>query len=335
MSESPDAGLGPEGNLLGAALLGVFLSAIVYGMTLILYYLYNTRHGRRDRICFRLFISFLLLLDTIQLAFQIHAIYVGAVIDPSQFFSNSRAPWSLYSSVPIGLLLSTSTQFFYAYKIYQISGKSIYAPIVICALSIAELGLGIKFTVQCFKVHSFHATDPQVPFTGSALAAGVACDILITGAFVYYLHKLGRAVMLQTNKAIVLLMVYAVIAGVATLIFTIGCLVTAVKTPQTLIYAAFYCVLNQLYASALLSILNSRDHLRSKLCSSDGTKMIMPRSVEETVTQGPTARDLGAFKSAVDALQIQNPRDRPDRVILIVSETCGVRDDEKADKAAA
>ncbi|KAK6988090.1 hypothetical protein R3P38DRAFT_2805098 [Favolaschia claudopus] len=130
----PRASLIPLDNLLGVWLLGVILSAVLFGITCNQMFLYFTKYVTRDSVFLRTFVIFLFVLDSVHLALISHSIYRTVITNFGDYVALQKAPWSLLAEVVIGNLISTMVQLFYAVRIYTMSKKSLLLPIMIVYL---------------------------------------------------------------------------------------------------------------------------------------------------------------------------------------------------------
>ncbi|KAJ7358014.1 hypothetical protein DFH08DRAFT_932332 [Mycena albidolilacea] len=267
MSVVPRASLIPLHDFLGAWLIGLIVSAVLYGFTCLQVYLYFTKHSARDPAFLKFFVAILMGLDTLHLAFLSHSFYSTAVINFGDYTELGKPPWSLLIQIFVGVLLSTLVQLFYAYRIYTISSKSLVFPIIIGICALAELALSIAYMNKAFQIKFFKLAKADVPYSTSALAFEVACDVLISSAMIYHLFK-NKTGFEKTNKAINLIVAYSVNSGVVTMIFAIASLVTWLTSTTTLIYAPFFFVLVRFYGLSFMSILNSREYIREQMNSS-------------------------------------------------------------------
>lgn len=288
-------------NLLGALLVGVLLSSIVYGITWLQVYLYYTQHSSKDRPFLKCFVAILTALDTLHVALLCHGLYVASVTNFGNFLADLRAPWSIVAQVAIGVVVTTSIQQFYAFKIFQLSErKNIHLPLAICVISAAEFGSGIAFTVKSFQIGEFDKNAPSIPYGASSLALEVICGVFITSGMVYYILK-QRSGIKRSNRVLNLVILYIINSGGLNLIFATACLITYVKYPKTLIYAPFFFLLIRLYPCSFMTILNSRVHLRSKLRGGEGRTLIT--ITQERVTdRGPVTTSTPRTDSNDDIL---------------------------------
>ncbi|KAJ7929516.1 hypothetical protein B0H13DRAFT_2310434 [Mycena leptocephala] len=234
------ASLIPLNNTLGAWLIGLIVSSVLFGVTCLQVYLYFTKHCSRDAVFLKTFgvlikVALLMALDTLHLALVSHSLYSTTVTNFGDYVELVQAPWSLLVQVFVGVLLSTLVQFFYAFRIYTISKKSLVFPVIIGICSLTQFALGIAYMQQAFQIKSFKDAKAVVPFSNSGLAFEAGCDVLIAGAMIYHLLR-NKTGFQMTNKAINLLVAYSLNSGALTSVFAICDLATEAALPSTLIY---------------------------------------------------------------------------------------------------
>ncbi|KAJ6524190.1 hypothetical protein B0H19DRAFT_1276635 [Mycena capillaripes] len=238
----PRASLIPLDNFLGAWLIGLIVSSVMFGITCLQAYLYFTKYCLRDSALKKTFVAILLALDALNLALLSHSFYVAVVNNFGDYVEIGKPPWSLVIQTGVGVLLSNLVQLFYAFRIYTISKKSLLVPVIIAICACTEFGIGIAYMKKAFQVKYFKDAKSDIPYSTSALSLEVACDVLITGAMVHHLLR-SKSVLPKTNRAINLLVSYIVNSGAATMLFAIGSLVAWVTSTTTLIYGPFFFVL--------------------------------------------------------------------------------------------
>ncbi|KAJ6488160.1 hypothetical protein C8R47DRAFT_1320544 [Mycena vitilis] len=278
----------PLDNLLGAWLIGVIVSAVLFGVTCLQVHLYFTKHCARDTIFLQVFVALLLSLDTLHLALASCSFYSVTVSNFGDYVQLAKPSWSFFVrilhhaqnisyrryqshmkiQIVIGLLLSIQVQLFYAFRIYLISGKRLVMPIIITISALAELGLGIVFTVRAFQANAFKNGANDTPYTLSALALDVLCFFLITAAMIYHLMKNKSDSLHKTNRGINLLIAYFVSSGALMMVFAICTLVARIISATTLWYIPFLWVDVRICGLSFMTILNSRKHVRERMFAS-------------------------------------------------------------------
>ncbi|KAJ7712047.1 hypothetical protein B0H16DRAFT_1900287 [Mycena metata] len=236
------ASLVPVDNLLGAWFIGLIISSIIFGISCLQVYLYYTQHCARDGKFLKCFVAVLLVLDTLHLTLISISFYRDAVTNFGDFVQLNTVPWTLLAQTPVGVLLSTMIQLFYAYRIRTLSNGSPYMPVLIFVFSLVELALGVVYMHNGLQLKFFTRAREDLPFSASALASEVACDVLITGSTIYYLLR-NKSDFKATNRAINILVAYTINSGALSLFFAICTLITCLTSTKTLIFAPFFFVL--------------------------------------------------------------------------------------------
>jgi len=256
----------PVDNTLGALFIGTVSSSIVYGVTSLQVWNYYTNHCSRDRLPLKLFVAILMVIDSVNVAFILYTTYRNSVTNFGDYRSNAGRPWSLIAAAFSAMLLEGSVQHFYAYRVYQLSGKFPYLPAMISASSLAAFVVGTVFCVEALE----HPREPSsyMKYSISSLACKILCDFLITVGMVYTLLR-KRSFVRRTNSTINLLAVYMVNCGTLNLVSTISCLILRVRYPGTLTFVPLFFIMVRLYFCAFMAILNSRDGLRETLNGPD------------------------------------------------------------------
>ncbi|ETW79417.1 hypothetical protein HETIRDRAFT_233377, partial [Heterobasidion irregulare TC 32-1] len=91
----------------------------------------------------------------------------------------------------------------------------------------------------------------------------------------------------RTNRAIDLLIEYALNTSLLTTMFAIATLITFVTMDKTLVYTPFFMILVRLYSCSFMSTLNSRDVVRQELDGSGSEVVDLSRmsAMEGTESQ--------------------------------------------------
>lgn len=279
----------PLDDLLGVEFIGVILSTVVYGITCLQVYLYYTCHCGGDGLFTRLYVGAVWLIDSLHVALLVTAYYWYTVTNFGDYTVLAADTWSLAVSVTIGELLSGLVQCFFAMRVYKLSERQLPIPIAAFILSATQVACGIGYAVDGFRDRSSAAPKNALAFTISGLSAGIACDSLIAASIIYYL-QIRRTIFPRTNRAINLLITYALNTCLLTTVFTAITLALWVKLDSSLVFTVFYFTLVRLYSCSLMSTLNSRGNLREAL---DG------RTVELVGLQSTTAMTSANSESTV------------------------------------
>ncbi|KZT68544.1 hypothetical protein DAEQUDRAFT_727637 [Daedalea quercina L-15889] len=253
-------------NLLGATFIGIILSTVIYGITCLQVYLYYTQYCRNDGRAVKLFVAFLMTLDTFHVALLATVYYYYTVTHFGDFVTLQADTWSLSAQVTVGGFLSCLVQFFFAYRLYNFSGKQLWLPTSICIISLGQLGTSTAYTAVGWTNRFFNESQKATPYVTAGLVCDIACDSLIAASMIYFLRK-KRTMFHKTQMALDLMITYTLNTCLLTTVFTVICFITWYTETDTLIYSIFYFILVRLYSCSLVSTLNTRDNIKTVLTS--------------------------------------------------------------------
>ncbi|KAK6996444.1 hypothetical protein R3P38DRAFT_2799765 [Favolaschia claudopus] len=178
-------------------------------------------------------------------------------------------PWSL--KIPVGGISASLVQFFYAYRIYMLSQKSLVFPVPIFVCALGAFGISIVIAGNLFMQHFSVGT-----YSLAMIAVQLAADIIISTGMLYYLLRNKSQVFIRTKKAVNTLAVQALNTGVFTLVFGLADIVVTHLFSMNLNQLPLFFVLVRLYTLSLLSILNSREHVREQLANPSHATVTLP-----------------------------------------------------------
>ncbi|KAJ7053146.1 hypothetical protein C8F01DRAFT_1260803 [Mycena amicta] len=247
----------PLDNILGACLIGLVLSSCIFGITTLQVYLYFTKFSRRDGAVLKSFVGALLVIDTIHLVLVTTSVYSTSVTNFGDYTTIIHPPSTLIAQVVVGVVLGAMVQVFYAYRIWLLSEKSLYIPVLVVLCSCGELAMSIVYTKKAFEVRLIPTGNDrqQVPYSTAGLALEVTCDVLISGGMVYNLRK-HKSSFSRTTRALNLLVAYTINSGILTM--------------------HDLCDLQSgyFYGCSFMSILNSRDYVRKQMHGPSSQAMV-------------------------------------------------------------
>ncbi|KIY48366.1 hypothetical protein FISHEDRAFT_58997 [Fistulina hepatica ATCC 64428] len=264
-------------NTLGANFIGIILSTILFGITVLQSYLYFADGSSTDPTFLKCFVGTLLwfrAIDSFHVALLVHAYYFYTVTHFGNYEELELTVWSLDVEIAVGVVLSTMVQWFYAYRTYQLSfRRDFITPIVICLLSLAQFTLTVQTRQDVLFSEAAKSTGRAV----SALACEVTCDLTITLAMVYHLMKNRGKTQYKTffktstRHIVSVLVAYIINTGAVTTICSIGALVAWAKVPYTLIQAPFWFVMVHLRGALTpLRSLNTRTRVQTNSIKGTG-----------------------------------------------------------------
>ncbi|KAJ6584451.1 hypothetical protein B0H19DRAFT_1058865 [Mycena capillaripes] len=203
--------------------LDKLLGPWIFGITCLQVYMYFTKHCARDPIGLKVFLLI---------------VFLGMLVQMSVYF--------IY--------------LFYAFRIWTLSHKSPYIPVLIVGIrllilwffsmfltivkilcSLGALSLSIVYVIRATITKAFDNTSDVIPFSTGSLSLEVACDLLITGGMVYNLLQ-GRTEFSSQQWG------PHIVKNFPNNVFVVS------KT--TLYYAFFFFILVRLYGLSFMSILS-------------------------------------------------------------------------------
>ncbi|KAJ7142766.1 hypothetical protein C8R44DRAFT_761069 [Mycena epipterygia] len=256
-------------NFYGVLLLAVVLSAVLYGIGVLQFWLYIRKYHSTDPILVKSVVIAVLLCDTCQQVLLTHAIYrtlVSSIANPSILASTVKTTLiQLYFGGAVGTLV----QQFFCWRIYKFVGntypsrpaigKRVVLPGVVSLIS------WVGFVVLIFTVTKFdsllatnHMVEILVIVTNTVSAA---VDVMISVILISLLYS-EKTGFHKSTDILNRLIVFAFTTGLPTTVFALLTAVFTAAFPNTLLYLFFYILLGRLYTNSLLVTLNSREYIK-------------------------------------------------------------------------
>ncbi|KZV68876.1 hypothetical protein PENSPDRAFT_686909 [Peniophora sp. CONT] len=268
----PFAGLHWD-NTLGALLIGVLASGMLFGLTCMQAYTYFERASENDGKKLKTFVACLWLLDALDFAFNCHTIYFFLVTNYTNPLALSgKIPWSLALHVLITSVVDFLVRAMFARKIYSLSRRSLRIALtgILFAGSSLDLVIGIVITAKAFSLPSLLDLKPLQTLFYVNFAAGTGSDVYIAVVLSYFLARARTGFNTRTNNIVGVLIKWTIQTGLLTAIDAAAGLIMAIVMPRNFIFVAPYLILSKLYTNAYLAVLNSRESLRERASSDDG-----------------------------------------------------------------
>lgn len=250
-------------------LLGVFLNMILYGI-LIVQMLSYFKMYRNDSLYMKLFVGYLLVVETANTALDMHIMYEPLILNFGLPDTIKRFPTLFVTEPLIIVLVSTPIQLFFAWRIYKVT-RSYWVPAVIFLFSIAALAGGVWTTAKLGIIQLFsRKPELHTPALLWFLSASVA-DICITVALVVSLTR-RKTGFERTDSVIDKIIRMSVQTGAVTAFFAVADVIFFMALPRTALNFIWDLALSKLYSNCLLSTLNARETLvnHPSLGSSNG-----------------------------------------------------------------
>ncbi|KIY49161.1 hypothetical protein FISHEDRAFT_72923 [Fistulina hepatica ATCC 64428] len=282
---------------LGATLIGLIVSTLLLGITIMQTYDYLMVNSYHDRKLFKLFVAALLSMDLFSFVAASYMVYFFSITNFGNYFvfaEGGKASWSIAAQVGTGGIVPAMVQSFYAYRLYHLSDRRILLPAFIALCIVLQLGLTITASV---KIGQELQSPTAQRFVIAALSLGTTADVLIAASMVYFLWKSRETTTFRNSRRVIdILMTYSVSTGIIATLFALATLIALVRKPDSLIQLAFFMPQVRAHTCAFFSMLNSRQRMRELL----GGKGVRPNelTVVSVRVSSTTTEDMSSDVNA-------------------------------------
>ncbi|KIK04892.1 hypothetical protein K443DRAFT_394828 [Laccaria amethystina LaAM-08-1] len=260
-------------NTLGAAYIGVVVSACLFGVSCVQAWYYFTHQS--DRWPLKVLVSCVMLTDTIHMGLITHTVYTYTITN----WGNTAFLGELVRTLLVEVLFNGLTTFmvqcFLATRIWRLSDGKVWLIVIVVLLILGEFGVNLAYTIISLRFETFAQLThlKAVSLTTNALAA--TGDIIIAASLCTLLHR-SRTGFHRSDTIITKLMVFSINTGLLTSLCALASLVSILAWPTTFIYIAFFFCIGRLYTNSLLATLNARKKIREL---SNGIESISGNSI--------------------------------------------------------
>ncbi|PIL22856.1 hypothetical protein GSI_15551 [Ganoderma sinense ZZ0214-1] len=189
----------------GAALVGLVVSACLFGITLMQTFSYF-RNYPKDKAYIKWLVILLTVLDTLHLILCTRTIYWYLVSNFGNTDNLDRTSWSMALQTDCNGLIGIIVEVFFARRVWM-SGytpdyllPSILIPrfavsknwlitAIIVVLACLHFGLGVVFTAESFILGRFSKFGVLTWETCLGLGSAAVADVMIAASMCYYLYK--------------------------------------------------------------------------------------------------------------------------------------------------
>ncbi|KAH9970917.1 hypothetical protein BJV74DRAFT_247373 [Russula compacta] len=248
----------------GAVFIGLFVSTILFGVTLTQTWIYYHSGSCRERDpkTLKWFIALLVVMDTLHSILCFYTLYWYLILNYGNLASLEDNMWAMNAQIGVNTLVAFSVQLFYARRVYLMS-HSFIPSLIIAGMSCLYFGLGIEFLVKIW-IYKSYSRYKNLMWQGTiALTAAASADVLIAASMFWCLYRY-RSGLAKTNLMITNLMIYSVSTGLVTSILGVSMLISFLAVPSGVISQPFFWTLGKCYMNSLLAMLNNRDLLRGR-----------------------------------------------------------------------
>ncbi|KAJ7116976.1 hypothetical protein C8R44DRAFT_983308 [Mycena epipterygia] len=301
MESTPD-------NVFGVVLIAVVLSAILYGVGIVQFWLYIRKYHSTDPLLIKFVVIAVLLCDTCQQVLSTHYVYrvsISSMTDPSILTGAvNTAVIQLYFGGTVGTLV----QQFFCWRIYKL-GKSTILPalasftswvsFVLLYFTVSKYGEASQLAELVLEARSINAQLKNLIIITNTLSAAVDVMISVVLAILLQSSKTGFK---QSTDLINRLMVFTFAIGLPTSIFALLTAISIGAFPQTQLSVSFYILLGRLYTNSLFVTLNSREYIRSGSENGSGDQYSLQTSrYHRSQQRGPSNNSM-TFRVSPNAI---------------------------------
>ncbi|OJA19252.1 hypothetical protein AZE42_05986 [Rhizopogon vesiculosus] len=286
-------------NTFGAFLIGVVISATLYGVTCVQTWYYFTRYGS-DPWYIKFMVAAVLLSDSVHQALITHTgeygyicmdfkaeheviVYTYLVTDFGIVEDLGTLVWSLIVEVLFNGFTALMVQSFLTMRVYRLSNKSIVATASVLSLVIGEFVLVVIYVAKAINFTTFAQLTELKSLSMSVNALAAAGDVLIA-VFLCTLLQQSRTGFRRSDTMISKLILFSINTGLLTSVCAVMSLISITVWPGTFIYIAFYFCLGRLYCNSLLATLNARKSLRGD--SRDENMSLSLQGIQKSTASG-------------------------------------------------
>ncbi|KAJ7036586.1 hypothetical protein C8F04DRAFT_1233075 [Mycena alexandri] len=251
-------------STLGALLIGVLVSYMLFGVTTTQTYIYNGRFPNDSRRMKALVacVWFCELAHAICIAHMLYVLLISRYGHPE---SLTNIPKSLVASILFNAIVAVCVQGFFSYRIYRL-WKKLYVPLLAWTLSFLFLGAtGVVFVIGLQSLPYQIFEEQWGWLLDSLWGVAAANDLIIAGTLVFWLlgRRGGSAEFGDRSVDLVdKIIAWSIETGVVTSAAAILNLACFVTMKNNYIWIAWYVVTARLYSNSFLASLNSRATLR-------------------------------------------------------------------------
>ncbi|KIM71626.1 hypothetical protein PILCRDRAFT_16890 [Piloderma croceum F 1598] len=264
------------GHTLGAMLIGILASMILYGAVSIQMIIYLLKFVREDRRSLVATACILWLLDTVHIFIGGNYLYHNLLMN----YCNPPLITTKVDDLSTGIVAVVTfiVHGFYARRIWILSRRNWWLTGIICILATTHFAFELVALGYSYKHPRYDQFHHLEEYFVMALSIAAILDVLIAGMLVYLLNQ-NKSGIKSTETSLNMIAAYAISSGALTSITDVIILICVggyygalpflitggqyLGMPDNLVYLAIYTSICELYTIALLTSLNAREFLRN------------------------------------------------------------------------
>ncbi|KAF8903414.1 hypothetical protein CPB85DRAFT_1319994 [Mucidula mucida] len=257
----------PLDNTMGVMLIGVILSAILYGLSISQTLYYYAKYPK-DPWYLKLLVAITVCFDTIHLILITQTMYHYLITSYYNSNALTEATWGvIIEALPTGVT-GALVQCFYAFRVFRLSKKNLILTGVIMILVVGNAGCGTVWVILAMSKKSYKDLLDISALTMTINALSVAADVLISLSLCIIFQR-SKTGFRRSDTILTKLTIFFLNTGLATSMCAIGSLISLAVSPDSLVYALWYFCIGRLYANSLLAALNARNIIRGQTADLD------------------------------------------------------------------
>ncbi|KAJ7774445.1 hypothetical protein B0H14DRAFT_3894473 [Mycena olivaceomarginata] len=217
---------------MGATLIGLFLSTVFYGVTLLQTYQYYNKYIREDSRYLLILVGVLTALDSFAVIANMQSCYFYLISNFANPLAILRIDWSLTFSVISTACVAFLVQCFYAYRVW------------ICERTQISRSLDYSYMSLMFHNGSLLYIPTITWISSGSLGCSLGADLVIASTMIMYLSR-GLQQGFHSVCTIITLILGEILSS-------------------TFYNTIFYYPLSKCYVNSMLAFLNARESLRAQ-----------------------------------------------------------------------
>ncbi|PCH44979.1 hypothetical protein WOLCODRAFT_165532 [Wolfiporia cocos MD-104 SS10] len=316
--------MGELDGTYGAVLIGVYISAILYGVTNVQVFFYF-REYRSDVAWNKLSVAWLWLLDTLHLSCSFHAVYWYLITNFGNSARLSAVVWSFKAQLMIDAFVTVSCHTFYMIRVWKLNAiarRGHKVPMLPLIVSLALLSgyaavIATGWAVVRTDTYNEYLEPTEKWVTYYPLSTAIVIDAVIAICLCRLLAQC-RTGNQRTDSVLAWLMFYTVNTGILTGTVQLLAMIMFAVFPHRFIFIAIEFSVTKIYINSFMAMFNARRTLRMR---TEASVLQRTNSLAWAFPDDSASTDEGTVMSSVVIYEpAAQPRCRGIEVNITVSE---------------
>ncbi|KZV67218.1 hypothetical protein PENSPDRAFT_736646 [Peniophora sp. CONT] len=252
----------PLGPSLGALEVGVFVAYFLSGMNAVQAFIYYQSEFHNDSRYIKSLIALVVGIEMLHSGLIGAFVYNTTIDNFGNYLALDRTPWTMAISIPIGGLAQAIVQLFFAFRVYVVTRKRPWIPLLSGTLTLIHFSCSIVGGVESAR-HSISEFTVQYRYLVIlGLVGGASADTINTTTLVYALFR-ARGQITQSRKMVERLILWSTETGLLVTAVSFLGLILVFALPKTPAWLVVVLVFAKLYSNTMLATFNGRVALRS------------------------------------------------------------------------